>query len=323
MRFNEFELKKILKKASKNNFDNLSTEEEISINIFNFIRTIYLNKQDFYSSKLDSKFLGDLEMSFKKRADCLIGHCRVEVKNENRIIDYLFTENGYELMNDIIEGDAKPSSEMPVSTNKNKQKKNQEAPENIFQLKITLKGTKPPIWRKVLVPNGITFYKLHKIIQIVFGWLDEHLFEFKFNDKTIGLPDPEAAAMEMIFTRRKKTLTLNAKKTKIDNILLKGSKFKYIYDFGDNWEHTVIVEKILEPDNEMHYPCCIDGSRRRPPEDIGGISGYEEFVEIVNDPEHPEYDDMLLWAEEDSGDGRYDPEDFNLTEINKALARIK
>jgi|GEM_PF-770704 len=102
MKFNELELKKIIKNYSKNQIKKLSIEEEININILNFIHTIHLNKQDFYASEFGSKYFGDLEMSFNKKADCLIGHCRVQIKQDSRIIDYLFTENGYELLSDIM-----------------------------------------------------------------------------------------------------------------------------------------------------------------------------------------------------------------------------
>ncbi len=102
MRFDELELKKIMKKHSKSNFKNLTIEEEISINILNFINTIHLNKQNFYISKFSTKYFGDLEMTFDKEAGCLIGHCRVVIKKENREIDYLFTENGYELLSDVV-----------------------------------------------------------------------------------------------------------------------------------------------------------------------------------------------------------------------------
>lgn len=102
MRFDELELKKTIRKHSRNNFKNLTVEEEININILNFIHTIHLNKQDFYSSEFGSKYFGDLEMNFNKEAGCLIGHCRVVIKNENSVIDYLFTENGYELLSNVV-----------------------------------------------------------------------------------------------------------------------------------------------------------------------------------------------------------------------------
>ncbi|SFH10557.1 hypothetical protein SAMN05660649_03888 [Desulfotomaculum arcticum] len=100
MFFSEIEMQKIIKKGYKN----ITLEEEIAFNILNFIHCIYLNKQDFYSEPFDSQLFGNLEMTFKKNACCLIGHCRAIIKNQNRTIDYLFTENGFELMKDVIKG---------------------------------------------------------------------------------------------------------------------------------------------------------------------------------------------------------------------------
>ncbi len=98
MKYNELQLKKMMKKG----FDNLTEDEGISIDILNFIRTIHLNKQDFYSARFDTQYFGEREMTFKKGANCLIGHCRVSFRNEGKVIDYLFTENGYELLGEII-----------------------------------------------------------------------------------------------------------------------------------------------------------------------------------------------------------------------------
>lgn len=98
MKFNEIELKKLTKKG----IDALSVDEKISINILSFIRTIHLNKQDFYSAVFDTQYFGDIEMSFRKDPNCLIGHCRVVDKSENTTIDYLFTENGFELLSDVV-----------------------------------------------------------------------------------------------------------------------------------------------------------------------------------------------------------------------------
>lgn len=97
MKYNELELKKMMKKG----FDNLSLDELISIDILNFIRTIHLNKQDFYSARFDTQYFGDREMTFQKEENCLIGHCRVSLKDKARVIDFLFTENGYEMLSEL------------------------------------------------------------------------------------------------------------------------------------------------------------------------------------------------------------------------------
>lgn len=98
MRFSELELKRIIDKG----YTNMSVEEEITFNILNFIHCIYLNGQDFYSASFNSQLFGDLEMTFKKNGCCLVGHCQAFIKKENRVIDYLFTENGFELLKDVV-----------------------------------------------------------------------------------------------------------------------------------------------------------------------------------------------------------------------------
>lgn len=194
--------------------------------------------------------------------------------------------------------------------------------DRIYQLKITLSGIEPPIWRRILVRSGITFSKLHKIIQAAFGWQDYHVFEFDFGHTVVHVSTKEYSAEEMYGSDIE---ALNAKRTKIDDFIVKDSKFIYRYDLGDNWEHEVIVEKILQPDsdNKARYPVCFEGARHRPPEDVGGVPGYQEFLEIIGDPKHPEYEETIQWAEKDTGGRKFDPEYFYLNEINRALAKIK
>lgn len=188
----------------------------------------------------------------------------------------------------------------------------------LYQLKITLEEIEPSIWRRVLVPAGITFYKLHKIIQATFGWQDYHLLDFDFGDVAVHIPDPDYLPGELHRGARE----LNANRTKIDGLLVERKKCVYTYDFGDNWRHEVILEKILPAEESRHYPLCIAGARHRPPEDVGGVSGYEEFLRIISDPEHPEHYDYLVWAEKDTDGRKFDPEYFNINEVNQALARL-
>ncbi|WP_313884866.1 plasmid pRiA4b ORF-3 family protein [Desulfofundulus sp. TPOSR] len=189
----------------------------------------------------------------------------------------------------------------------------------VYQLKITLQEIEPPIWRRVLVPAGITFYKLHKIIQAAFGWQDYHLFDFDFGDVVVHIPDPDYAPGELYGGAKE----LNAKRTKIDALLSERKKCVYTYDFGDNWRHDVILETIMPVEEGRRYPVCVAGARHRPPEDVGGVSGYEEFLRIIRDPGHPEYNDYLVWAEKDTGGRKFDPEYFYINEVNRALAKIK
>jgi hypothetical protein len=181
----------------------------------------------------------------------------------------------------------------------------------IIQLKITLKRIKPPIWRRVLIPNSITFYHLHEIILASMGWDGYHLYEFDFEGERIGVPSDDDNPWwgDDI---------LDAKKEKIKSYIGNTKcKFEYTYDFGDNWEHLIKVEKFLPRDENVKYPICIDGERNCPPEDCGGIGGYYDFIEAINDKNHPEHEEMIEWY-----GGVYDPEFFDKEEINNRLRRL-
>ncbi|MGF1569602.1 MAG: plasmid pRiA4b ORF-3 family protein [Nodosilinea sp.] len=182
------------------------------------------------------------------------------------------------------------------------------ADQPIFQLKITLRGAKPPIWRRVQVPSDITLGKLHKIIQLTMGWYDCHLHEFEIHGQSYGQPMPDYDFD--ILSERNVRL----------NQVVTGEKFKfsYMYDMGDGWDHEILVEKVLPPDPEVRYPACIKGKRACPPEDCGGVWGYADFLEIIQDPKHSEHDEMLDWA-----GGSFDPEAFDLEETNQQLKQIR
>jgi Plasmid pRiA4b ORF-3-like protein len=174
----------------------------------------------------------------------------------------------------------------------------------IYQLKISLQGSKPPIWRRVLVDNGITLAQLHEIIQAAMGWFGFHLHSFTING--VDYSDPDLIDDSDIEDEGKAKLSR----------LIAGekAKFSYTYDFGDNWEHVILVEKILPADPDTQYPICIKGKGACPPEDCGGIWGYASFLEAINDPEHPEHEEMLEWV-----GGEFIPDEFNLEEVNKFL----
>jgi len=179
----------------------------------------------------------------------------------------------------------------------------------ILCLKITLNQTNPAIWRKVMVPASVRFFDLHHIIQISLGWKNSHLFEFQVGDYKIGYIDPNEAFED----------TADAGGVTLDLLLTKeGFTFTYLYDFGDNWQHTVEVEKILEKENGKVYPVCTEGQLACPPEDSGGIHGFYDKLEILKDKKHPEYAFIKEWI----GRG-YDPEKFNIDKVNKELPNFK
>ena len=183
-------------------------------------------------------------------------------------------------------------------------------PNAVYQLKVTLDDSKPPIWRRILVSENITLHDLHEIIQRVMGWHNYHLHMFRISGQIYG--DPEEDETGMLGTK-------NEARYRISQFgLREKSKFSYEYDFGDGWEHTLLVEKITSPDPSAHYPICVAGKRACPPEDVGGIWGYADFLEAMADSAHEEHDEMLEWA-----GGEFDPERFDLDKVNKALRVIQ
>ena len=178
----------------------------------------------------------------------------------------------------------------------------------IYQLKITLKESRPPIWRRFQVRSDVTLAKLHRIIQEVMGWFDGHLHQFIVGRIYYGVPDPDDLSE-----------TRDERKVRLDQILsVPGRKIVYEYDFGDGWEREIVLEKILSPDPKTRYPRCLDGARACPPEDCGGIYGYADFLEAIRNPEHEEHEEMLEWI-----GGEFDQEEFDLEAVNQSLKSIR
>lgn len=172
----------------------------------------------------------------------------------------------------------------------------------IYQFKIALNDIEPPVWRRILVPETYTFWDLHVAIQDAMGWYDTHLHEFEITNPSdgvkvgIGIPDEDFDESEI----------LPGWKIRIADFFSDGHiKAEYTYDFGDNWTHTILFEKILPRERGIVYPACIGGERACPPEDVGGPDGYENFLRIIMDPRHKRYKEMLDWA------GDFEPEYFD------------
>ncbi len=178
----------------------------------------------------------------------------------------------------------------------------------VYQIKVTLKGTKPPIWRRIQVASDATLANLHDILQSVMGWEGYHLYQFLIDGIEYGDPN----LLDELEAENARTATLNT--------LVRGEKFKFIYeyDFGDGWEHEILVEKMLALDKGKQYPLCITGKRACPPEDCGGIWGYADFLEAIQDPKHPEHDEMVEWV-----GGEFDPTAFDADEVNLELQQLK
>lgn len=177
----------------------------------------------------------------------------------------------------------------------------------VYQIKVTLKWSKPPIWRRLQVRSDTKLGKLHRILQIAMGWEGGHLHAFDASGIAYGEPDPDFPS-DMRSERN----------VRLDKIAQKGDTFRYEYDFGDSWVHEIKVEKVLAPEPGARYPRCLTGKRACPPEDCGGIPGYERMLEIVGNPKDEEYEDLIEWL----GD-EFDPEAFDIVAVNTELARLR
>jgi len=168
----------------------------------------------------------------------------------------------------------------------------------IYQLKITIKDTKPPVWRRILLPANATFWELHIAIQDSFGWIDYHLHEFFIgtawdrNATSIALPNPE----NDILGEEKKPV--DESKAILSDYLSKDRTWiTYVYDFGDNWEHRIVLEKVLPADKKVDYPQVIAGKRACPWEDSGGPWGYLDKIEILKNKNHEEFRYIADWLD--------------------------
>lgn len=181
-------------------------------------------------------------------------------------------------------------------------------PSQAYELKVRLNGIRPPVWRKVVVPSGITLDRLHDVIQIVMGWEDCHLHRFEigrrgFTELCDGLDqvcgeDESGVRLHEVVTDSKQ-------------------KFLYDYDLGDGWHHTItVVQIMLVPAGHAVDIACTGGKRACPPEDTGGAMGYAEFAEVMSDRRHPDHKSAVEWH-----GGRFDPEAFDGDAVNRALAR--
>jgi hypothetical protein len=180
-----------------------------------------------------------------------------------------------------------------------------------LQLRISLLDVVPLIWRSVIVPETITLPKLHVVILWSMGWQGGHLHEFAFMGTRYGEPDPEWDRTDEVKPERRVTL-----RKAMAGVM---NTFEYLYDFGDNWRHLVQVEEIAEMGPEASKLVrCVAGANACPPEDVGGVPGYEEFLQALADPGHEEHEHYLSWV-----GGSFDPRAFDLDDVNNRLAEIK
>ena len=179
---------------------------------------------------------------------------------------------------------------------------------DIYQIKVTLRGTSPPIWRRLLVPANATLEQLHDVLQAAMGWDDCHMHEFGAGQRRFGQLNPD----DWSDVEDERTARLFSILGRV------GAKALYTYDFGDTWEHTIVLEKRLPAEPNLAYPLCTGGRLACPPEDCGGIGGFYDLLEAIGDPNHDQHKELLDWPGED-----YDPEVFSVDHVNRKLAYLQ
>jgi hypothetical protein len=183
--------------------------------------------------------------------------------------------------------------------------------DTVYQFKITLLGAKPPIWRRIQVQD-CTLDELHEYIQTAMGWSNSHLHQFRIGKQRYG--DPMLMEEDFEEFGYQDSIT-----TAISEILPQSGRrfrFRYEYDFGDSWEHEILFEGVVKAESKVKYPLCLEGARACPPEDCGGIWGYPDFVETIQNPDNERHEELLDWV-----GGRFDPEEFDPTVATKSMKK--
>ena len=177
---------------------------------------------------------------------------------------------------------------------------------NVFWLRISLLDHRPEIWRRVLVPGSLRLDKCHMVFQEVMGWTNSHLHQFRIGDALYGMHFEDWPHQE-----------LHEVEFKLTDVVHHGDRFRYDYDFGDSWEHEVLVERADTIRPVLKFAVCLDGANACPPEDCGGTGGYADLLEALANPAHEEHERYRQWAGED-----FDPAAFDLAATNAALQRL-
>lgn len=179
------------------------------------------------------------------------------------------------------------------------------AARSVYQLKVTLLHSQPPIWRRVQVESSVTLDRLHDALQGVMGWTNSHLHGFR-------LPEPGQRGA------RRRLLPIESadeKATRLADLLRRPKDWcVYDYDFGDSWEHELLLEEVVPCSSPARYAMVLAGRGACPPEDVGGLPGYYHFLKVIKDPKHPEHRDMMEWAGKD-----FDPAAFDAQKVNRAF----
>lgn len=182
-------------------------------------------------------------------------------------------------------------------------------PVSVYQIKVTLSGSRPPIWRRLLIPSDLSLERFHYVLQAAMGWDGGHLHQFVSGGEYYGCIDPAFGLGDEVEDERKYSVAQLLPREKASLV--------YEYDFGDSWEHKIVLEKILPAGADAQQARCIKGVRACPPEDCGGIWGYADLIKIIQNPDDPEREDMLAWL-----GGEFDPEAFDIEAVNESLTAL-
>lgn len=177
-------------------------------------------------------------------------------------------------------------------------------PVRVYEVKVTLLMIRPPVWRRIKVRSDITLEDLHGVLQVVMGWTDSHMHAFRLVGRQANVRSRQTA-VERNEERRTRLVELLTKPK---------DRLVYEYDFGDSWEHEVVLEKVGDHPPGARYPWVLGGARACPPEDVGGVGGYAHFLQVMRAPRHPEHVEMMEWH-----GGPFDPEAFDVQALNRAF----
>lgn len=238
----------------------------------------------FWSSKLPTSSIGQLRVW----GLLFVGRMQIGQRREKVLVVPADLRDALSIILDSKSIDPKTSSE-----------------ESVYELEVTLVGVKPKIFRRFSVPGTITLSQLSQAIQGAMGWYGGHLYEFVVEGEIYGDPTPDLPMKD-------------ANRARLERLISRSRvAFRYIYDYGDDWQHQVTVKKIRPLQSGETVPNLIGGSRACPPEDVGGIWGYEDFLRVLADPTDAEYENMMDWI-----GGPWDPEEFNREQSQRRLMAV-
>lgn len=246
------------------------------------------------SMKLDSQNGRVIPLSVEQ-AQSILHAIKID-KRRNRGVVIRCLERITQLITDAVE-DVQGIGAIPIG-------------ERLYQFKITLLDFKPLIWRRIQV-KSCTLDKLHEYIQTAMGWTNSHLHQFKISGKRYGDP-------ELLDDGFADDSFIDSTSIKLDEVVPKSGKrfkFEYEYDFGDGWRHEIAFEGCLKSEKGMRYPICMEGENACPPEDVGGVYGYADYLEAIADPNHEQHEDMIQWG------GNFDPTLFDAEKTTNKMRR--